>query len=152
MTLVVNAADLIMALESRNGDMAWYLDLTTGDVLPMSVENALDDEAAELSLLLDDHPERFLPIEPIGSNEGFRIMELFVESLLAGLPAERLRTALGQQRPFRRFKDELLAWPELRERWFRFHHACMREHAAEWIMANGLEVELTDQHGPVSDV
>ncbi len=139
----INIDDLIIALEASDGEGEWQLDLTDGAVVPLYGD--LTDYEPELADAIVNEPERFLPIDPIGSREAFRIMEDFVETLPAGAPADRLAFALGQRRPFRRFKDELFEWPHIREQWFRFHRARMCELAQAWLADNELDATWTDQ-------
>ncbi|MEX1025339.1 MAG: UPF0158 family protein [Planctomycetota bacterium] len=135
----MDANEIIMALESSGTGFDWYLDLSSGEVVPI-VDDLLDEVSLEA---LDAQPDRFFPIEPMESYEAFNIMEAFVAGLPPGAPSTRLAAALGQRRPFRNFKDALLEWPEIREQWFRFHDACMREVAEAWIAEHDLSVQLS---------
>ena len=143
--MLVNADELITALESSDREVEWYLDLTNGAVVPVFSDLVGEEENEAIADAVETQPDRFFPIEPIGSQEAFRIMEAFVATLPAGTPADRLSLALGQRHPFRGFKDALLAWPPIREQWFRIHNARMREHAQDWLTGNQLEFTLTDQ-------
>jgi hypothetical protein len=144
--MLVNADELITALEASEGEVEWYLDLTNGAVVPLFSD--LVDDDPDLADAVEHQPERFLPIAPIESHEAFRIMEAFVAALPAGEPTTRLASALAQRHPFRQFKEALLAWPHIREQWFRFHHARMRDLAQDWLTGNEVEAQLTDR--PVS--
>jgi len=139
--MLVNADELIVALESTDGEVDWYLDLSTGAVVP--VVGDLLDEDPSMAEALESEPDRFFPIDPISSHEAFSIMEAFVAGLPQGAPTDRLTAALGQRRPFRHFKDALLEWPHIREQWFRFHNARMRQVAEDWITGNELSVRLS---------
>jgi len=141
--MLVNTNDLITALEASEGEVEWYLDLTNGAVVPL-FSDLVDDDPA-LADAVENQPDRFLPIEPIGSHEAFRIMEAFVEALPDGEPATSLASALCQRHPFRQFKDALLSWPHIREQWFRFHNARMREIAQGWLTGNEVAAQLTDR-------
>ena len=141
--MLIDAEELIVALESRAAEMEWYLDLVSGQVLPLFSE-ALDDDTS-FAEALEAEPDRYLPIDPIESHEAFRIMEAFVASLPPGVPSARLTSALTQRHPFRHFKDALLAWPLIREQWFQFHGARMRQVAREWLTENGVIATLTDR-------
>ena len=143
--MLVNADDLISALESSDAEVEWYLDLSNGAVVPVFGDLLDEGENAAMAEAVETQPERFVPIEPIASHEAFHIMEAFVETLPAGAPAERLSIALRERHPFRPFKDALLAWPPVREQWFRFHHARMREIAQDWLTGSELEATLTDR-------
>ena len=141
--MLVSTDDLITALEAGEGEVEWYLDLTNGAVVPLFSD--LVGEEPDLASAVENQPDRFLPIEPIGSHEAFRIMEAFVEALPGGEPTTRLASALSQRHPFRQFKDALLAWPHIREQWFRFHHARMRVIAQDWLTDNEVAAQLTDR-------
>ena len=139
--MLVNADELIMALESADSEVEWYLDLRTGAVVP--IVGDLLDEDPSMAQALEAEPDRFFAIDPISSHEAFSIMEDFVTGLPQGAPTIRLAAALGQRRPFRHFKDALLEWPHIREQWFRFHNARMRKVAEEWITGNELSLQLS---------
>ena len=139
--MLVNADELIMALESTDSEVEWYLDLSSGAVVP--VVGDLLDEDPSMAAALESEPDRFFAIDPISSHEAFSIMEAFVTGLPQGAPTVRLAATLGQRRPFRHFKDALLEWPHIREQWFRFHNARMRKVAEDWIIENDLSVQLS---------
>lgn len=92
--------------------------------------------------LLDADPDRYVRIDPVPSWVGYEIMSDFAETL----PEEKVREALGRalekRRPFRRFKDVLLNYPEVEEDWFRFHEQAFIKIIQEWLDDNGLEVTL----------
>jgi hypothetical protein len=141
--MLVNADDLITALEASEGEVEWYLDLTNGAVVPLFTD--LVDDDPDLADAVENQPDRFLLIDPIGSHGAFRIMEAFVEALPDGEPTARLAAALSQRHPFRQFKDALVRWPHIREQWFSFHHARMREIAQDWLTGNEVAAQLTDR-------
>jgi predicted nucleotidyltransferase len=49
-----------------------------------------------------------------------------------------LERAIEGRGAFRRFKDTLFEYPELREAWFAFRDARARRHAVEWLAARHL--------------
>jgi predicted nucleotidyltransferase len=51
-----------------------------------------------------------------------------------------LARAIEGRGAFRRFKDALFEFPELRETWFKFHDVRMRRRAIEWLV----DVKLVD--------
>ena len=139
--MLVNADELILALESTDAEIEWYFDLRTGAVVPI-VGDLLDEDPA-MAAALESEPDRFFAIDPISSHEAFSIMEAFVAGRPQGAPTSRLTAALGQRRPFRHFKDALLEWPHIRLQWFRFHNARMRKVAEDWLTENDLSVQLS---------
>lgn len=134
--LKINREDLIEALTTRFEvvEGQWYLDTETGDVL-------LDvDGAEDLPVDLHDNP-RYRGIDPIPSHESFRLMEDFVDTVPDTKAAARLARALEGRKPFRRFKDELMDFPDLREAWFQFLDATHTRLAQAWCKDNGIEPE-----------
>ena len=61
-------------------------------------------------------------------------MEEFIETISDHRPQRRLlERAIAGRGAFRRFKDTLFEFSELREAWFRFHDARMRRRALSWL-------------------
>ncbi|NTV75957.1 MAG: hypothetical protein HGA66_17360 [Holophaga sp.] len=127
--LRINANDLAEALESHMDEASWLVDLESGEVILARPGETIDEE--------DEEPwedsDRFFLICPIDSNEGFKIMEDFVDELPEGEGCRALDRALRLPKPFRSFKDTLFDFLDLREQWFKFHHARMLEHAQRWL-------------------
>lgn len=64
--LVIDAEELAFAMEASRGEIEYYLDGSTGEVIPHS-EDFLADNDDEFEELLEEQPERFLYIEPLPS-------------------------------------------------------------------------------------
>lgn len=123
--------ELAMALEDSTPDHSWWLDPETGALEVWATDLAEEDrEPPEAS--------RLVFLEPIGSDEGYADMEEFAASVGDQRARELLLQALAGRGAFRRFKDTLLQFPELRESWFAFHDARMKRRAIEWLGARGL--------------
>ena len=140
--LTIDAKELIMALESQNDGGSYFLDLHTGEVLPVIWEEGVCEENDELMERVETEPERYRRIEPLPSSVGYTVMADFVESVSDSEIARRLEEALRKRHPFRRFKDARLDYPELQEEWFRFHKQEFTCLAKEWLKAEGIEAEL----------
>ena len=69
-------------------------------------------------------------------------MRDFIETIQDERIANRLARSIGGRHPFRRFKDELLNYPTLREAWFHFHDEAFLEIAKEWLIENEIEATL----------
>ena len=69
-------------------------------------------------------------------------MRDFVETVQDERIANHLYRAIEGKSPFRRFKDELLNYPKLRQAWFRFHDEAFLEIAREWLRENDIEARL----------
>jgi Uncharacterised protein family (UPF0158) len=161
----INEGDLLMAFESGDGMMQWFLDRQTGEVIGLDEdlwlggededgdddrdeEDDEDDEddwqaqerALRRKIYADVNNERYLEIPSLSSNEGFRIMERFAASQ-EGRVREALFDALDRRHPFRSFKDALRG--EVRERWFAYHESRVREEALDWLRSEEIDAELT---------
>ena len=133
---------------------AHFLDQETGEILLLPErfpeiaeaevhEVALRTGVPEEYLLLHlqqarENPQRFISIEPLPSWKSYNLMEDFVYSLPLGRARDRLAEALSRRRPFRRFKDVLLDYPDLRKRWFEFQDERERRWALAWLAEHGL--------------
>lgn len=73
------------------------------------------------------------PIDPAGSRDGYRDMADFVAEVPDRRAAELLDRAISGRGAFRRFKDTLFEFPDLREPWFRFRDARATRRAIDWL-------------------
>jgi predicted nucleotidyltransferase len=129
----VDLQELQMALEDHSYDLSWWFDPSTGETVAYNSEE-LSEEAEE------EHPEDrgLVPVEAIPSHEGYADMEDFIERVGDPRARDLLDRAIRGRGAFRRFKDTLLDFPELREAWFAFHDARMARRALEWLVEQGL--------------
>ncbi len=91
----------------------------------------------------DCHPEnnhRLLPIEPLDSREGFRMMEDFVNEVKNRTDHDKLWQALNQRHPFSAFRN-MLHYTSQREAWFEFKNEQMRYIVERWMRYNGITYE-----------
>jgi len=82
-----------------------------------------------------------VPVEPLPPAVGYGDMEDFVARVRDPRARDLLDRAIVGRGAFRRFKDTLLDFPELRRAWFAFHDARGERRAIEWL----LEHDLTSQ-------
>ncbi|MES2089882.1 MAG: UPF0158 family protein [Pseudomonadota bacterium] len=124
----IDLDDLIMALSSRYelDDPSHYLDTQTGEVIYAG--EGLEALPADLK----DNP-RYRWIEPVQPDIALGIMEDFIAQLDEPDAAAQLRTAFEDNEPFEAFKEALAALPQLRDRWFLFHHQAYAALARAWI-------------------
>lgn len=127
----VDLQGLVGALEDQSDFHTWWLDPRSGAIEPWSGDSLDQDE---------DHPaERgSVPVEPISSREGWEDMADFVEQIGDPRPRDLLDRAIEGRGAFRRFKDTLLEFPELREAWFEFHGVRMERRAIRWLVDRDL--------------
>jgi predicted nucleotidyltransferase len=128
----LDLSGLCMALEDNSPEHSWWIDPATG-------ETELWSEYTGDELGLGHPDDRGLTfIEPIGSREAYGDMEDFVESVRDPRARDLLGRAIEGRGAFRRFKDTLLEFPELREAWFAFHDSRTQSRALDWLARAGL--------------
>ena len=140
-SLRIDADELGIALESHDPEITHYLNLQTGEIVPVFDTFEPGDEEYVDAEEMAESPH-FLRIEPISSREGWRWMRDFTDQVSGSGLRERLDSALQRRRPFRHFKDVLLDAPEVRAAWFRYHEARLLEAARAWLREAGIEAEL----------
>jgi predicted nucleotidyltransferase len=127
----VDLDDLCQALEDHSYETSWWLDPRTGEIRyhnPDVADDGHDDlEAAGLVF-----------IDPVESRDAYEDIAAFAARIPDRHVAELLERALEGRGAFRRFKDTLLEFPELRQAWFAFHDARIRRQAIQWLADRGL--------------
>jgi hypothetical protein len=124
----IDLADLALALEDHSRDHGWWFDPATGDVEPrFEARFGEDGPAAGL-----------IAVDPLPSSIGYADMEEFVGRVRDPRAHHLLERAITGRGAFRRFKDALHDYPELRRAWFAFHDARCERRAIEWLVARGL--------------
>jgi predicted nucleotidyltransferase len=123
--------ELCLALEDNSPEHAWWLDPRSGELELWSEFGDTPDE---------EHPEErgLVLIEPVGSGESYSDLEDFAARAPDRRARDLLQRAIAGRGAFRRFKDTLLEFPELREAWFRFHDVRMERRALLWLEECGL--------------
>ena len=123
----VNLGELCSALEDNSPEHEWWLDPLTGELEIRSDDIESDDG--------DEHPadRGWIYVEPVGSGEAYGDMGDFVARVPDPRARDLLERAIAGRGAFRRFKDTLFEFPELRTAWFAFHDARMEGRAIEWL-------------------
>lgn len=120
----VDLAALAHALDDRTPGTCWYLDPGTG-----RVEARAEDAAA---------PDGWVPVASTSSGESYRDMSDFTAGVQHRRAAALLDRAIDGRGAFRRFKNTLFEFPEVRDQWFRFRDARSRRRAVDWLAGAGL--------------
>jgi hypothetical protein len=127
----IDLASLSEALEDHSDETAWWFDPATGEVEPWSVGlSSGEDEVAP-----EDRGQ--VRIEPLPSSDGYGDMEEFIELVGDRRARQLLRRAIEGRGAFRRFKDALLEYPELRTAWFAFHDVRGERRTLQWLADQG---------------
>ena len=140
--LPIDLEELAAVLEGDPLTDKARIDLRTGEVWPWSaIEYAVetgDLNAADFDE--DDNsgdPERWLPVDNLGSGDGYRDMLDFIDTVANANLTGRLDAAVRGRGAFRRFKDVLVSWPAERERWYAFSDDRHRGRARAWLTDAG---------------
>jgi hypothetical protein len=126
----VDLRSLAEALEDHSSETVWWFDPQTGETEPHladPVSVGLDEEEE------DPLDRGLIRIEPIPSREAYGDMEDFIAQVRDSRARDLLERAIAGRGAFRRFKDTLLDFQELRAVWFAFHDARMERRAIEWL-------------------
>jgi hypothetical protein len=143
----IDAEEIVMALDDHDVLVTWHLDRESGELLRIS-EALLGDEDQELVARIETEPARYLFIEALPSNFGYRLLSEFTATVEDAVARAALERALDGRRPFRAFKDALFDYPPVRDHWFRFHHERILEEARLWLEAEGVDFEWTGKARP----
>ena len=130
----VDLKSLCEALEDHSDYTEWWFDPKTGHVEPwFSDVSAIED-------LEEAHPDErgWIPVEPLPSHESYEDLVDFTERVRDRRARDLLERAIAGRGAFRRFKDTLFEFPELREAWFTFHDARLERRALRWLADEGL--------------
>ena len=100
-----------------------------------------EDLEEEFGATMKNNPDRFRLIEPIPSSQAFQVMADFVESLPESKAKGDLSRVLGRSRPFRNFKDALISFPDIREKWFQYHDEIYKGFAISWLQGEKIEAD-----------
>jgi predicted nucleotidyltransferase len=132
----VDLRSLGEALEDHSDTDEWWLDPATGEVEPWRADHAFDEPDEERP-----SDRGWIFVEPIPPQVGYGDMEDFIARVRDSRARDLLQRAIAGRGAFRRFKDTLFEFPELREAWFKFRDARMERRAIEWLA----DEELVDR-------
>ncbi len=125
----IDLSEVCDALEDHSPEQHWYLDRATGELLVTFDFDETDESLDERDLI---------GIEPLPSHEAYEDLADFTQRVADPKARDLLARAIEGRGAFRRFKDTLFEWPELRQTWFEFHDARMRRRALEWLLEEGV--------------
>jgi hypothetical protein len=117
-----------------------FINLKTGEVITVPDEaDWFDDEIKRLKA----DGRTFARLDPFPSNVAFGVMQEFVEKLEKKHPAKAsLVKALSGPKPFRKFKDAIDNFSEVRTQWFAFKRKEMEYWVPWWVRKNSIGVEV----------
>lgn len=132
---------LTMALQVSDLDTGWWLDISSGEVIP-----GLDPKgsAQEQSVLQSrrSNPDRYIDIEPLPTAVLVDLMQSFISTLHEHSFCNALRQALRQEQAAWHFKRTLANNSEHEESWYAFKEQFYALQARQWAREQGLEYEI----------
>lgn len=120
----VDLETLAHALDDRSPDSSWFIDPERGEIRR---------QPAGLT-----PPEGWLTIDSTAAGDSYRDMSDFTAAVQHRRAAALLDRAIDGRGAFRRFKNTLFEFPEVRDQWYRFRDARSRRRALDWLAENGL--------------
>ena len=143
MPIRIETGDFLLALDSHVPELENYLDLRSGQVIPVTDYVPDDPAYAEFEENREDE-SLYRLIDPVPSRQGWLWMEEFAEDVADPRAREALLRSIERSGAFGRFKRTLHAYPGLRDAWFRFQEERLLEYAREWLAVEGIDAELTE--------
>jgi hypothetical protein len=140
-TLPVDLEELCIALEAEPGDLRWYLDLSSGDVILLSREYEPAEHGGLTIDEIEGTPSRFRRIPPGNPQDAVEDMKAFADQLSDAQLKESLMLALSAPRPERRFRAVLGWLPEQQQQWHDFRQARCAQRARAWLASQGIAVK-----------
>jgi hypothetical protein len=129
--------DILFALQGRMRGTVHYLDVETGDVIPVFAFNR-DRVLADIH----KNQNRYVRIAPQSGRQGYEIMQEFIETVDDVDLRDRLRTAISGKNTFSRFRDALIDEPKMKKRWSRFRAEAAVRSLREKLAERAVELNL----------
>ena len=143
--------DVLDAMSTSEMDpVRFHLDLETGAVesqLTSEIFAELGEESTEFDRLLEQNPSRYEDIPTYGSRAEYRLMCEFVEAIEEDDIRAQLDVALQGKGAFRRFRDVVFAYPDLKTAWLERRQQALLEEALAWL--DSLDIEPIYELRPI---
>jgi len=130
----IDLGELCHALEDHSDLMSWWIDPKTG-ALHNFGDGMWDGEDVNKDF---EPPEGLRRVEPLDSRESYADLEDFTARVRDPRAHELLERSIAGRGAFRRFKDTLAEFPDLRAAWFKFHDTRTERRAIEWLRDEGI--------------
>ncbi len=137
--LKVDIGELTAAMNYGNYDMEYYLDMDTGEVIPICDDYRCMEELAEVFEAIENESERYLYIDKVESWDAYRDMERFILTVKDERLKKLLIVAIDGKGAFSRFRKVICEYPEENDRWFALKSEKDKRRALEFLDAIGVE-------------
>lgn len=135
----------------ENDAVTFFLDLETGKVesrFRPDVFGEVGEDEDDFDRRFEDDPDRFEEIPKYGGHEEYNLMRRFADTVDEDDIRERLDIALQGKGAFRRFRDVVFRYPDLKAKWFATRQEALLKEALEWL--ESLEIEPIYQLRPIA--
>ncbi len=126
--------DLAYAYEQGTADKRYFLDVQTGEIVPIFVDmlerGANTEDAQRIAAGVNT---RYFLLPHKRSSDGYAEMENFIETVSDKTAAEQLVRAIEGKGAFRRFREILAIYPEEEDRWFRLKNEGITREIEKWL-------------------
>lgn len=133
---MINLQIIIDGLEMVDDMNHVFLDTEAQETVYLSeFDPSLTEDTAEL---MDEYPDRFIPLPSQREINEYGMMEDFIEDLPDGEQKYTLSMAINGRGAFRRFKDTIHRFG-LEDSWYPFRDKCYARVARRWCEDNDVE-------------
>ncbi len=136
---------------SEDDPVTFFLDLETGKVesrFNPEVFGAPGEDEDDFGRRFEEDPERYEEIPKYRGHEEYNLMCRFADSVDEEDIRERLDVALQGKGAFRRFRDVVFRYPDLKAKWFAMRQDAMLKEALGWL--ESLDVEPIYELRPIA--
>jgi len=149
MPIEINPETLKRIVDELDTGMVCFYHKTTGEIESYPDENSnpgFDEELwVDVIEKIEENRDDYMEFETMSSHESFRVMENFIAQI-DDLPTQnKFAEVILRRRPFANFKDTLHYYPELREKWFVFHHEAYTQYVQDQIDAANFGEDEEDE-------
>ncbi len=135
--LRVSERDLLFALTNQVQETAHYLDLETGEIIPVFSFNR-----DEILKLIRQQPGRYLRLAPQSSRERQEMLKGFIRTITRPGLKTQLLSALQEKRVFARFRQVLAQFPKELKRWQSYRMMVLSEPLRRKLRERDVELVL----------
>ena len=136
-SIQIDWEELELACERNAVNVVSYLDRDTGAVLVFYGES---EDEQERHRQVKHNTARYLEVAPVPPKDQYKWMEKFISTLTDDELRDRVLVAIDGKGAFRRFKDLLVHYPGVRERWFAYRGLHLHAYINEWIHAHNIDL------------
>lgn len=127
--------DIGEALENCTYETRYILDLQEQEIIFVSEYLEVGDENQAIFDAVDEDETGRYVLFPIrtDSRDGYRDMELFIDTIQEPLIRDFARETINGAGAFQRFKNFIREYPDLEREWYTWKDERTRLRAAEWL-------------------